>query len=188
MHEKDQLIERLNLVNATQHERMKMASLLQDSPESIALLIDLMTERSDEIGIKASWVLEWICRSDLTPILPYLSNFTACLSSLKIDSSIRAAAKICELLSEAGNSLTGTQLLLEPEIQSRIISACFDWLIGSCSTASKAYSMHCLYILGSSETWVHEELKAILQQQYGQESAGYKARARKVLNLMEKPR
>lgn len=161
-----------------------MASIVQQSPGSLAFLIELMVERSDEIGVKASWVLEWICRTDLAPILPHLDGFTACLSHLKSDSSIRAAAKICELLSEAGSFPTEAQMGLAADFKSRVISACFDWLIGPFSTAPKAYSMQCLYLLGRHEAWVHEELRAILQQHYGEESAGYKARARKVLNLM----
>ena len=57
MNQITQLIERLNSVNATQFERMKLAEELQGDPESIALLIELMAERTDEIGISAAWVL-----------------------------------------------------------------------------------------------------------------------------------
>ena len=188
MNQKTQLIERLNSVNATQFERMKLAEELQGDPESIALLIELMAERTDEIGIRAAWVLEWICRSDVTPILPHLEDFTTCLNNLKPDGSIRAAAKICALLT--GSQISGTvkHVISEAPFRARVISTCFDWLIGPFSIATKAYSMQTLFELGTNESWVHEELKAILQQNYSSESAGYRARARKVLNLMEKPR
>lgn len=187
MNQKTKLIERLKSVNATQRERMKLASEVAQHPESVPILIELMMESSDKTGIKAAWVLEWTCRTDLSLILPHLALFTTHLEKIKPDGSIRAAAKICELLSEHNRDGVWENPEADVTVKSRMISVCFDWLIGPYSTAAKAYSMQTLFILGKREPWIHQELKAILQQAYSEESAGYQARARKVLKLLEKP-
>ena len=62
-----------------------------------------------------------------------------------------------------------------------ITSACFDWLIGNHKVAAQAYAMTCLLLLGRKFDWIHPELRSILEQNYPNGSAAYKARARMTL-------
>jgi len=45
--------------------------------------------------------------------------------------------------------------------------------------------MQSLYWLGFQFTWIHPELKIILERDYHTGSSGYKARARKILNQIK---
>lgn len=58
---------------------------------------------------------------------------------------------------------------------------CFNWLITEQKVACQVPAMTCLALLGMESNWIHEELKQILIKNIPNKSAGYKARARKVL-------
>lgn len=45
--------------------------------------------------------------------------------------------------------------------------------------------METLYLFGKEFDWVHKELKLILLQNITQESAAYKARAKKILKSLQ---
>jgi hypothetical protein len=70
---------------------------------------------------------------------------------------------------------------LNDEHLESITSACFDWLIGDHKVAAQAYSMTSLLLLGRKFDWIHPELRMILEQNYQNGSAAYKARARMTL-------
>lgn len=185
-----QLLQRLDHVNASRYERLRMAREIQLRPEWFGNLLEIGLYHDQPIGSRAAWVAEFVCKQDLSTLFPHLDAFTAGLAGLHADSPIRAMAKICEMLAEAyfipkaGNPAPP----LSRVHRERMSSACFDWLIGPHQVAPKAYSMRTLYLLGLEETWIHGELKAILQKGYPKGSAGYQARARRILKLLEKPR
>ena len=50
--------------------------------------------------------------------------------------------------------------------ETKIIETCLDWLIQDEKVAAKAYSMITLYNFGKKYSWINEELKTILLQDY----------------------
>jgi hypothetical protein len=62
-----------------------------------------------------------------------------------------------------------------------ITEACFDWLITDTKVASKCYAIRILHLLGNQFYWIHPELKIILEKEYRNHSAGYKAVFREIL-------
>ncbi|MFM1879143.1 MAG: hypothetical protein RLZZ241_2009 [Bacteroidota bacterium] len=182
---KSQLLNKLAGTKATQITRNNLALEVQSNPELIKILLDVMFEQQNDLGIRASWVLEWICRSNLAIIKTHLNYFCGNLNRLTPDGSKRAAAKICELLSLAWHNKSGSVPDFNATHREQLIAACFDWLLGSNTTATKVYSMQSLYCLGHSDSWIHHELKPILIRDYPGSSAGYQARARKLLKLLE---
>lgn len=153
-------------------------------------LLEIGLHHPPPIGCRAAWVAEFMCKQDLGALFPHLEEFTAGLAGLRSDSSIRAMAKICELLTEAYYRPGGQGPVppLNQTHRERITAACFDWLIGPHQVAPQAYSMRTLYLLGLEEAWIHAELRAVLEQGYPKGSAAYQARARHILKLLEKPR
>ena len=145
-----------------------------------------MESNASDIGIRAAWVLEWICRENPELILKQTEEFTRNLENIVPDGSIRSAAKICEIISILWRKKPEKTPPEASEFRNRIVSACFKWLIGDFSKAAQAHSMQALYNLGHTESWIHHELKAELIQKYPSGSAGYKARARKILKLLQK--
>ncbi len=176
-------------MDATRRQRNAMTREIMEDPSQFPSLLEIALNRNDELGSRACWIVEFVCKKDLAILTPHLERFLEGLPGLDQESSIRPMAKICELISEssAGNELS-TPTALDPTHRERLIEICFDWLISDHKVATKAYSMRCLYLLGRETPWVMENLKAVLLQNYPEGSPAYRARARQILESMEKSR
>ena len=181
---------KLNLKN-TDHSiqsRYKFAALIHQNPNLLPKLLTISKGTETPTSFKAMWVLEFVCKEHLDLLLPHISNFLKTIQKLELQSAIRPAAKICEYLCVAYYDKNNNDIIkgLTKNNREQITSICFDWLINpKTKVASKAYSMSVLYWLGTEFTWIHPELKLILEQQYLQSSAAYKARARMVLKKLK---
>ncbi len=180
---REELYHALDYVNHSRAKRAEMSALMLEKPHLMAMLMEIAFTVDDPISNRAWWVLEFTAKENLSYLLPHLDEFTDNLNRVHLDSSIRPAAKICELLMNAYSSKLPNETrnaLTEIHLE-RITSACFDWLIGEHKVAAQAYSMTCLLLLGEKLDWIHPELKMILEQNYTSGSAAYKARARMTL-------
>lgn len=160
-----------------------MASLISDDPDLIRPLLEIIFKDENPISCRGSWVLEFTLKKKLYYIYPHLNFLTSNISGVRLDSSVRPLAKICEFLAKAYFSKTKNeaQKALQEKHLEDIAAACFDWLIGDYKVAAKAYSMTSLLLLGRKFNWIHPELKMVLEQNYAEGSAAYKARARMTL-------
>ena len=178
-----ELYESLNYVNHSREKRSEMAKLVSQNPELIEPLLNIAFSIHNPISSKACWVLEFTAKENLATIYPYLDFFTAKIGSVHLDSSVRPMAKICEYLTTAyfAKIPTETQKYISNSHLEHITAVCFDWLISDQKVAAQAYSMTCLLLLGNKFEWILNELKMILEKNYAQGSAAYKARARLTL-------
>lgn len=185
----EELYKKLEYTNHTREQRDKMAALIMENPSLIAPLLSIISRIDDVISCRASWILERVVRKDKALLYPYLDTFIMLLDKVQLDSAVRPMAKVCELLiiSYYAKIPNKSQKHLSKKHLERIITACFDWLIGDHKVAAQAYSMTTLQLLGNTFDWIHPELKIILEQQYHTGSAAYKARARMVLKKLAKP-
>ena len=126
-------------------------------------------------------------REQVSLIHPYIDRFTAQIPHVHNESAIRPLARICEYLMQDYFAPAGgiTRNVLTLEHMEKMAAVCFDWLIGNHKVAAKAYSMSCLLLLGRKFSWIHPELRHILEQNYQNESAAYKARARYVFSRLK---
>jgi len=185
---KEQLLEALDYVNHSREKRLEMAYLVAEKPSLIEHLMEIAFEDVNSTSSKACWVMEFTAKENLLYLFPHLDEFTSKINTLKLDSSVRPIAKICEYL------ITGYFLKKDPQIINalseknleEISEACFDWLIGNHKVAAQAYSMTCLLLLGRKYDWIHPELQLVLEQNYHAGSAAYKARARMTLEKIKK--
>lgn len=180
---KTELYHSLNYVNHSRRKRMEMASLVLGNPDLILPLLDIVFDVDDPISSKACWVLEFTATENLSFIFPYVDRFTSNIGLVHLDSSVRPIAKICEYMMRAyfSKNPNEAQKILKNHHLEQIAAACFDWLIGDHKVAAKAYSMTSLYLLGKKFDWIPPELKLVLEQNYAEGSAAYKARARHTL-------
>jgi hypothetical protein len=179
----DALYKTLNSVNHSREKRAEMAMLISNNPHLIAPLLKIAFTINDPISCKACWVLEFTAKENLAFIFPYLGLFTSNLNKVHLDSAVRPMAKICEYLTKSYFSKTPntTQIALTKNHLEEITTACFDWLITEQKVAAQAYSMTSLLLLGKKFKWILPELKIILEKNYPEGSAAYKARARLTL-------
>lgn len=183
---KSQLKKQLEYVDATRKKRREVAREILKNPKLIPPLLEIALEENNPTGSHAAWVLEFVIKEDPRPLYPLLEHFTAGLTGVTPESSIRPLAKICEMLLlayyQAGKGLDRPPL--KDRHKDKLTEACFDWLIGAEKVAPKAYSMRCLLLLGGEIGWVHPQLKGVLEQNYATGSPAYQARARQVLKKL----
>ena len=129
------------------------------------------------------WVLEMLCYEKIGWIQDYLDFFCSNIKLLTDDSAIRPAAKICMLLTIAHFKKKEIQLT-ENQMQ-QITETCFDWLLTDVKVAAKCYSIRALHLLGNHFDWIHPELKIILDKEYNNHSAAYKAVGREILKKIK---
>jgi len=185
---KAQLLDALDYVNHSREKRKEMALLVSNNPQLVKPLLEIAFEDLNIISSKASWVLEFTAKENLPFLFPHLDIFTSNIAALKLDSSVRPMAKICEYLIIGYFRTKDRKIckIVSEKHLEEITSACFDWLIGNHKVAAKAYSMTCLLLLGRKFDWILPELKMVLEQNYENGSAAYKARARMTIEKINK--
>lgn len=173
-----------------QEERLQAAEQIRSDPGSIPLLLGFIFNEEEKYGFKGGWALDLALQEELDLILPHLDTFTSGLRHLTHESAIRPMAKICEALclKYYKDKDADFRSRIRLDHREKMAEACFDWLIGDHKVAPKAYSMTALCKLGKEFDWIHPELELVLKQNYETGSAGYKARARKVLASIRKMR
>ncbi len=185
---KSQLYQELKAVNHSKEKRAFYANMLISNPKLTPILLDIVFDVNDNMSPRAAWVLEFACKENIAFIIPYLETFTKNINTIYIDSAVRPAAKICEMIAKAYTSKTNHVIKkhLTVSQQKRIIETCFDYLISKQKVAAKAYGMVALFLLGKHHDWVHQELILILERDYSSQSAAYKARARVIFKKVKK--
>ena len=163
-----------------------MASRFIRDPEQLPDLLRIVFLDEHPLSSKASWILDMVLREELELLLPHIELFCKHLGKINLDSSIRPLAKICEMLVLAGVKSKKASINLSDDNLEAIATACFDWLITEQKVAPKAYSMTSLYYLGYKFPWIHEELRQVLEQNFASGSAAYKARARMILQKLNR--
>ena len=180
------LTEALVSISPTRESRIKLAARFIQHPDQIPDLLKITFLDEHPVSNKASWVLDMVLREKPELLLPHLDYFCKNLGKVKLDGVVRSVAKISEML--VLNCLKSKDPGLFEHISKEnleaIASACFDWLITEQKVAPQAYAMTSLYYLGIRFPWIHEELSQLLLQNYSDGSAGYQARARKVLHKL----
>ena len=183
----EELHKELNSINALRENRIKFAEIILNDLSLFPKLITIVFRTDDKVSCKAAWVLELVCDEYIYSIIPYLDEFTSNLHKIHYDSAIRSVAKICEFLAKANYLKQPNTMskMLSPKHKEHIIEICFDWMIRDEKTAVKAYAMNTLYLFGKDYKWIHPELAQILEQNYQNESAGFKARAKHILKKIK---
>lgn len=172
------------LENMTAHResRQKLADAVKENRQWILELLTIGFSVSNKNAHKACWVLELVFLDNIELLLPHLDFFCNNLQQISHESALRPVSKIIMLLMNADfkhhYSITNSQKQILAE-------ACIDWLISDSKVATKCYSIRALYVLGYTFQWIHLELKIILDQNYHQQSAAYKAVTREVLKKIK---
>lgn len=172
---------KLGYVNAYRENRLMAAQDVLENQYLFNELISICFSPSNKNNHKACWILEFVSYEELLWLQPHLDFFCSNLKVLKDESSIRPIAKVVQLLVKSHYKKNENSILLSEENLQDCIEASFDWLINDVKVATKAYSIRTLYVLGNHYDWIHPELQIILNKDYADHSAAYKAVAKEVL-------
>ena len=180
-----ELQEKLDYVSAYRENRLKCAQDVLENPYLFEELISICFSPEDKNNHKACWILEFVSYEELLWLQPHLDFFCSNLKILKDESSLRPIAKVVQLLVKSHYKKNENSISLSENNLQDIIEASFDWLINDVKVATKAYSIRTLYVIGNHYDWIHPELQIILNKDYGDHSAAYKAVAKEVLKKIE---
>lgn len=181
-----ELQEKLDYVKAYRENRLMMAQYILENQHLFEELVSISFSPEDKNNHKACWILEFVSYEELIWLQPHLDFFCSNLKVLKDESAIRPIAKVVQLLVKSHYKKDDDSILLSEENLQDCIEVSFDWLINDVKVATKAYSIRTLYVLGNHYDWIHPELQIILNKDYGDHSAAYKAVAKEVLKKIEK--
>jgi hypothetical protein len=180
-----ELQEKLSYVSAYRENRLKCAQYVLENPHLFEELVCICFSPEDKNNHKACWILEFVSYEELIWLQHHLDFFFSNLKVLKDESSIRPIAKVVQLLVKSHYKKNENSISLSEANLQDCIEASFDWLINDVKVATKAYSIRTLHVLGNHYDWIHPELQIILNKDYGDHSAAYKAVAREVLKKIE---
>jgi len=182
------LQEKLKYKRAYRDTRKGIALWVIEYPENLEELITISFNHKDKESYKAAWVLEFVALEDIQLLYPYLDVFANEFPNSIMHQSIRSFAHILELLMLQAYKKKDTTLqnCITPQQKEKWIACCFDWLLTQQKVACEVRAMLSLYYLGKDEDWVYPELKLLLTENIHKKSAAYKARAKYVLNQLNK--
>ncbi len=180
-----ELLEGLISLNAKSENRKIFTGQLINEPQLIEEVIQIAMDEKNEVAGKAARALELVCQKKEELIFQQKTKIYELAEKSKRDDMVRPLAKIFELwtLNFYGKK---PSISLQPTDKEKITAICFDWMITPQKVAPQAYSMQTLFLLGKEIDWIHPELKLILEQNYASGTSGYKARARKIIDKIEK--
>ncbi|TDW47041.1 hypothetical protein EV144_10557 [Flavobacterium sp. 270] len=180
-----ELQSKLDYVNAYRENRLKAAQYILENKDYFDELVKICFSPSDKNNHRACWILEFVSYEELIWLQPYVDFFCENLKHLKEESSLRPIAKVLQHLVKSHYKKAENCILLSEENLQHCIEVSFDWLINDTKVATKAYSIRTLYVLGNYYDWIHPELKIIIEKDYADHSAAYKAVAKEVLKKMK---
>lgn len=184
---KEQLHLRLNSGRLSKNQILELVQELLHTPNLVGELLKAIWIEDKKNKFNASWVFDHLMRKKLDLILPIVEDFANGLENLESESCIRPMAHVCELLALAKYKKQNPKYItgLSNNVLEKIVSACFDWLIGTQKVAAKVFAMTSLLHLGTEFKWIHPELKPILEKSITKGTVGYKNRAQKVIKALE---
>lgn len=185
---RDQFYEALKGVNHSRDSRAKHAALILRQPRYFQLVLDIFFMVDDQASTRAGWLIEFVCRKDLSILYPHLSTFVHYLPTIYLDSAVRPAAKVAEMLALAyyKEEQPLAHKYVTPKHRERLAEIGFDWLITEQKVAVKAYTLTTLYWLGTEFIWIHDALLAQIDLQYASQTAAFKARSRHTREAIHK--
>lgn len=166
---------RIDASNASTNCRNGLLDFVLHNPEYLNELTSLALDIQYKNHYKGVWILEMIAEKQIQLLSPHINAICTAFPKIKNDSAIRGMSRVAFFLG------TTTQLTLTEKQEEKIIEICLDWLIRDERVAPKVYAMKTLDFLSKKHTWIKEELHTIIEKDYAQQSAGYKAAARDVL-------
>ena len=167
--------------------RSLLADAVLEHPDWVLIVLSKMRAIENKNSDMSARVLELACKEDLRLIIPYLDKFSILISKLKLDGSIRASAKIIELLCVeyfVKYNPIYIKTLNNSHLE-RFIENCFDWMITDKAIAIQAHSMYSLYLLGTKYDWIQIELIQNIERNLPHGSAGYQNRGKKIINAIK---
>lgn len=182
----------INFKRATREHREKAALWMLNHLEALPELMSALENDLEKAGTKASsggsdrtlstkaaYILEMMALKDLSAIAQQLPELACSLPKFNSDSIQRALLHIMNLWLSKHETIS----TLDQNVIECLTEHCFDKLIQKpeAAVAVQAHAMSCLSHLSLKNPWIKEPLVDILIKNMAHQSPGYCARARHIL-------
>ncbi len=170
---------RIDNSSASTNCRNGLRDFVLQNPAYLDELCSIALNTQYKNHYKGVWILEMIAEKQTELLSDYITPICATFSEIKNDSAIRGMSRVAFFLG------TSTKIKLTESQEEKIIEICLDWLIRDERVAPKVYAMKTLDFFAKKHDWIKDELQNIIDKDYANQSAGYKAAAREVLKNMK---
>lgn len=152
-----------------------IADWIGDNPQRLDELARLLIEDEFCVAQRAAWILNAVAESYPELVVPYLARLIVRAQEPEVPPAVRR------------NLVRMLQFVPIPvELHGAVMNVCFDWLADPReNVAIRCFSMTVLEQLARIYPEICPELRWLIQDEFDREpTAGYRARARKVLGRL----
>lgn len=175
-----EFLNRISKSNASTNCRNGIRDFVLQNPEHLPGLVVFATDLTNTNQYKGVWIIEMLAETHPELLVPFIDEIAGVASKYKHESAIRGISRAINFLTQS------KKISLSEEQQERFIEICLDRLIGDDKVAPKAFAMYALGHFAQKHDWLKEELRNIINKDFADQSAGYKAAAREVLRKISK--
>ncbi|MCF6133096.1 hypothetical protein [Flavobacterium wongokense] len=167
--------DRISKSNAGTATRNGIRDFVLQNPGLLPELVAFGTDLNNKNQYKAVWIIEMLAETHPQLLIPFIDSIADVAGKYKHESAIRGISRTILFLAKSPKiALTETQ-------QEKFIEISLDRLIGDDKVAPKVFAMYALSHFSKQHEWIKDELHIIINKDFAQQSAGYKAAAREVL-------
>ena len=166
--------------NASTNCRNGIRDFVLENPEYLKEVVAFGIDLTNKNQYKGVWIIEMLAETHPELLVPFINQIADVASKYKHESAIRGISRTILFLS------TSKKISLTEEQKEKFIETSLDRLIGDDKIAPKVFAMYTLCHFSKEHDWIKEELQNIINKDFAEQSAGYKAAAREVLRKISK--
>lgn len=154
--------------------------IIAESEFSIQELIDLTFHPEEQIGFRASWILETVYINNTAYFIPHSAYFLTKFHQQHNLSSRRHFGKILALMT-AKKAPKAIKAMLVDYDTYLLVETVFNWLIDDkVPVAVKSHCLNVLANLSSKHDWIRNELIETMEFLVNKESIGFYAKVKQI--------
>jgi hypothetical protein len=173
-------LERQILVEHSVINAEKIALYIEDHPEKLEELLQLILQGNKITAQRGAWVLGKLSKRFHTRFLPYLDFIISEIKDAKHVAVSRNFAKVFMVMTRK----IYLDLLTKKQIDD-IVEICFGWVIDiNQKAAVVAFSMYTLQNISTRRDWIAPELKLFIENNMAGSLPSFQSAGRKILKSM----
>ncbi len=155
---------------------LSIAEYASSSPNYFKELTQCFLSNEYRLAQRAAWSVSWAARKKPELVKPYIKDLVAQLSRTDVHNAvIRNSVRVLE------------EINIPEELHGDVMNVCFAFIEKpSTPVAIKAFSLTTLFNLSKFYPEVENELKLIIENNWDNETAAFKSKGKKILQLLQK--
>ncbi len=157
----------------SKQDALFLAEYIANNPAVIKLVFEMMGNDSNKKAWKAAWLLDHVYLEKPDLINSHIDTMIKLFMQSHCDSTRRILGKLLSLYD------------ITNRVDGNFVNTCFDMLISeTVAVAVKVHAMQLLFNISQTYPELRAELKLILEEQITNNTAAFKARARRLLRKL----